>query len=148
MKEVSTMKINNNSSSFPNCTFLGGTCASSTRRDLIPLLNDSVPYFDPQLEPGEWNDAAAAAEDECKAQCKLFVFVLTPDSLSAYSGFEIGILAATKSRKLIFAAVGDFPADQIKGIQKIARDVAKLGGSVCSTLEDVANAVNNCYWLT
>lgn len=140
------MKINGNTAIYEKATFLGGTCATSTwRSELIPLLDDDVPYFNPQLGPGEWNDAAAAEEDNCKTVCKILVFVLTPDSLSAYSGFEIGVLCSTNPERMIFCAYGDFPEDQKKGVGKIGRDVAAMGGTVCNTLEEIAELVNSQY---
>ena len=140
------MRINGNTATYEEATFLGGTCATSTwRSELIPLLNDNVGYFDPQLGPGEWNDEAAKAEDDCKTVCKVLVFVLTPDSLSAYSGFEIGVLCSKNPERMIFCAYGDFPEDQKKGVSKIGRDVAKMGGKVCQTLEEIAELVNSQY---
>ena len=140
------MKINHNPAQFENSVFEGGTCATSTwRRELNTLLNDNVPYFDPQLAPGEWNNEAAKAEDNCKKVCKALVFVLTPDSLSAYSGFEIGVLCTQNPKRMIFCAYGDFPADQVKGINKISRDVAEMGGTVCQSLEQIAELVNAMY---
>ena len=140
------MKVNGKTAIYENTTFLGGTCATSTwRRELIPLLGDDVCYFDPQLGPGEWNDAAAKEEDACKTVCKVLVFVLTPDSLSAYSGFEIGVLCSKNPERMIFCAYGDFPEDQQKGVGKIGRDVVKMGGTVCSDLHEIAELVNSQY---
>ena len=136
------MKINGNGN-YENATFLGGTCATSTwRSELIPLLDNDVPYFDPQLGPGEWNDEAAKAEDSCKEVCKTLVFVLTADSISAYSGFEIGTLCSQNPCRMIFCAYGEFPENQKKGIEKICRDLTKMGATVCNSLEEVATAVN------
>ena len=68
------MRINQQPEMFKNAVFLGGTCATSTwRSQLIPMLDAAVPYFDPQLGPGEWNDEAAALEDACKAEAKVMV---------------------------------------------------------------------------
>ena len=140
------MKINGITSSYPEATFLGGTCADSTwRSKLIPMLCKNVSFFDPQLGPGEWNDEAAAAEDACKDVCRILVFVLTADSLSAYSGFEIGTLCTQNAQRVIFCAYGDFPENQVKGISKIARDVAKMGGTVCNSLEEIAKLLNSAY---
>jgi len=140
------MKINGITERYAEATFLGGTCAESTwRKELIPMLHNDVAFFDPQLGPGEWNDEAAAAEDACKEVCRTLVFVLTPDSLSAYSGFEIGTLCTQNAARIIFCAYGEFPENQVKGIGKIARDVAKMGGTVCNSLEEIATIVNAAY---
>lgn len=140
------MKINGNNERYVEATFLGGTCADSTwRRELISMLHEEVVFFDPQLGPGEWNDEAAKAEDSCKEVCRILVFVLTSDSLSAYSGFEIGSLCAQNAGRIIFCAYGEFPENQVKGIGKIARDVAKMGGTVCKSLEEIAALLNSAY---
>ena len=138
------MKINHNPNQFSASIFLGGTCATSTwRSELIPLLDDEVLFFDPQLGPGEWNNEAAKAEDACKKVCKTLVFVLTADSISAYSGFEIGVLCSQNPYRMIFCAYGEFPENQQKGINKICRDVANMGATVCSSLEEIADILNS-----
>ena len=140
------MKINGNNERYAEATFLGGTCADSTwRQELIPMLHNEVAFFDPQLAPGQWNEEAAEAEDACKEVCRTLVFVLTPDSLSAYSGFEIGCLCTQNAQRVIFCAYGEFPENQVKGITKIARDVAKMGGTVCNSLEEIATLLNSAY---
>ena len=139
------MKINKNANGFKDATFLGGTCATSTwRRQLIPMLGENVPYFDPQLGPGEWNDEAAALEDACKAKAKVMVFVISPEGLGTYSGYEIAMTAVSAPDRMIFAAIGDL-GDQAKGVGKIAKDLRKMGVVVCESLEDVAAAVNVRY---
>ena len=138
------MKINNNTSMFEQSVFLGGTCATSTwRKELIPMLGD-VPFFDPQLPPGQWNDEAAAAEDACKAVAKVMVFVISPEGLGTYSGYEIHATAVGSPERMIFAAVGDL-GDQTKGVGKIAKDLRAMGVTVCDSLEDVAAAVKARY---
>ncbi len=139
------MKINKNSDMFANATFLGGTCATSTwRQQLIPMLNDDVPYFDPQLGPGEWNDEAAALEDACKAEAKVMVFVISPEGLGTYSGWEIHETAMKAPERMIFAAVGDL-GDQTKGVGKIAKGLRAMGVCVCDSLEAVATVINSRY---
>ena len=46
---------------------------------------------------------------------------------------------------MIFCTYGDFPEDQQKGGGKIGRDVAAMGGTVCNTLEEIAELVNRQY---
>ncbi len=139
------MKINHDSKMFIDATFLGGTCATSTwRNQLIPMLDAAVPYFDPQLGPGEWNDEAAALEDACKAEAKVMVFVISPEGLGTYSGWEIHETAVTAPERMIFAAIGDL-GDQTKGVGKIARGLRAMGATVCESLEEVAAAVNARY---
>ena len=138
------MKINHDASMFSECVFLGGTCATSTwRKELIPMLGD-IPYFDPQLPPGAWNDEAAAAEDACKPAAKVLVFVISPEGLGTYSGWEIHETAMDAPERMIFAAVGDL-GDQTKGVGKIAKGLRAMGVTVCESLEEVADAVKARY---
>lgn len=140
------MKINANSALYDGSVFLGGTCGTSTwRKELIPLLRDEVPYFDPQLGPGEWNDEAAKAEDACKTQANLNVFVITGDSLGTYSGWEICEEAHRAPEKLVFCTVGQLPENQVKGLEKIKKQLLKLGATVCNSLEEIADVVNAAY---
>lgn len=140
------MKINNQREQYEGCTFLGGTCGTSTwRKELIPLLRDDVPYFDPQLGPGEWNDEAAAAEDACKQQAALNVFVITGDALGTYSGWEICEEAHRAPEKLIFATVGELPENQVQGLGKIKKQLRILGATVCDSLKEIADVVNAAY---
>lgn len=140
------MKINDNSALYDGSVFLGGTCGTSTwRKELIPLLRDDVPYFDPQLKPGEWNKAAQAREDACKEQAKLNVFVITGDALGTYSGWEICEEAHRAPEKLVFCTVGKLPENQIGGLDKIRKQLLKLGATVCDSLEEIANVVNAAY---
>ena len=138
------MKINDNMKNYDGCVFLGGTCADSTwRRDLIAMLKDSVPYFDPQV--ADWSPEDAEREDACKPVAAINVFVITGDSLSTYSGFEIAEEAHRAPKKLIFATVGDLPANQVKGISKIKKALIGMGATVCESLEEIAAIINNAY---
>ena len=137
------MKINNNPSMYSECVFLGGTCATSTwRQELIPMLADRVPYFNPQLGVGEWNDEAAAAENACKSEAKLQVYVLTPEGVGWRSLFEMGQASAKLGRHMIFAAIG---VEIDKAMKWNIADMREDGVIICETLEEVAAAVNACY---
>lgn len=139
-----TMKINDKKAMFNEAAFLGGTCATSTwRQELIPMLGET-PFFDPQLGPGEWNDEAAAAEDACKAEAKVMVFVISPEGLGTYSGWEIHQTAAESPERMIFAAIGDL-GDQTKGVGKITKGLREMGVCVCDSLEEVAEEVKRRY---
>lgn len=139
-----TMKINYDSTLYAGCVFLGGTCANSTwRKDLIEKLDDTVPYFDPQV--AEWTEADAAREDACKPVAKFNVFVITGDALGTYSGWEIHEEATKDASKLIFCTVGELPENQVKGIGKIKKGLTRMGATVCETLDEIAEILNGAY---
>lgn len=138
------MKINDNASMYQNSVFLGGTCANSTwRTDLISLLNDNVPYFDPQV--ADWTPADAEREDACKPVAGINVFVITGDALGTYSGWEICEEAHRAPEKLVFATVGELPENQVKGITKIKKALVAKGCRVCDSLEEIAEIINQAY---
>ena len=139
------MKINSAPELFAKATFLGGTCATSTwRSQVIPMLNDDIPYFNPQLAPGKWNKQAALLEDACKTEAKVMVFVISPEGLGTYSGWEIHETATNSPERMIFATIGDL-GDQTKGVNKIIDGLRAMGVTVCENLEEVAAAVNARY---
>lgn len=138
------LKINLNQDLYNGCAFLGGTCATSTwRRDLIAKLHDGVPYFDPQVD--DWSPADAEREDACKPVSRFNVFVITGDSLSTYSGWEIHEEACRAPFKLIFATVGKLPANQQKGLEKIKNGLRSMGATVCESLDEIARILNSAY---
>lgn len=138
------MKVNDNKSLYNNCVFLGGTCADSTwRAELISMLKDSVPYFDPQVP--DWTPEDAEREDACKPVAGINVFVITGDALGTYSGFEICEEAHRAPEKLVFATVGDLPENQVKGIAKIKKALVAKGCRVCENLEEIAEILNQAY---
>ena len=138
------MKVNNDSRFYVGCVFLGGTCGCSTWREkLIGMLKFCVPYFNPQVT--DWTPEDAAREDACKPLAKLNVFVITGDTLSTYSGYEVAEEANSAPEKLVFCALGPFPENQEKGIKKIKKELIKKGCTVCESLEEVAKIINNRY---
>ncbi len=138
------MKINLHQDLYDGCAFLGGTCATSTwRRDLIAMLHDGVPFFDPQVD--DWSPEDAEREDACKPVSRYNVFVITGDSLSTYSGWEIHEEASRDASKLIFATVGELPANQQKGLEKIKKGLTSMGATVCDSLEEIAEILNAGY---
>ena len=138
------MKINNNTALYTNCVFLGGTCANSTwRTELISRLKAAVPYFDPQVP--NWTPEDAKREDSCKSVAGINVFVITGEALSTYSGFEICEECYRAPEKLVFAAVGKLPENQLNGIAKIKKALAAKGCRVCESLDEIAEILNQAY---
>ena len=136
-------KINGDALSYPNCVFLGGTCSTSTwRNELIPMFDKKVDYFDPQLPPGAWNKKAAAQEDACKKVAKVLVFVISPEGLGTYSGFEISECSSKRPSEFVFCAIGDL-GDQTRGVDRIKDALRERGITVCDNLEEVAAVVND-----
>lgn len=139
-----TMKINMNETLYVGCVFLGGTCADSTwRKELIEMLHDNVPYFNPQV--AEWTEADAAREDACKPVARFNVFVITGDALGTYSGWEIHEEAMRGASRLIFCTIGKLPANQVGGIGKIRKRLTDMGATVCDNLEEIAVILNEAY---
>lgn len=144
LRKGNIMDIKMDKSAYNGCTFLGGTCGTSTwRQKLIPMLHEEVPFFNPQVD--DWTPEDAAREDACKPVAGLNVFVITGDALGTYSGWEIHEEACRAPEKLVFAAIGELPANQVKGIGKIKNGLRQMGCTVCETLEEVASVVNQHY---
>ncbi|MBP5655983.1 hypothetical protein J6X15_00120 [Candidatus Saccharibacteria bacterium] len=142
-------KINGNNDVYAAAVFLGGTCGDTTwRRDLIAMLDPEIPFFDPQLGPGEWNDEAAAAETACKKEAKYQVYVIVEGNASPRSQFEAGHTAAKLGPRMIFAYLGDL-SDKKDHLQKAIRadigDMLEDGVIVCHSIEEVAAALNAAY---
>ena len=138
------MKINMDPSAYGSCVFLGGTCGTSTwRRELEALLHDKVLYFDPQVE--DWTPADAEREDACKKVARFNLFVITGESLGTYSGFEISEEMHRNPSKLVFAAIGEIPTDQRKGIQKIKAELEKSGCRVFDSIAEIAEFLNKNF---
>jgi hypothetical protein len=138
------MKINANAALYEGSVFLGGTCANSTwRQELIAMLSENVPYFDPQVP--DWTPEDAAREDACKPVSRFNVFVITGDALGTYSGWEIHQEATNDAAKLIFATVGELPENQVKGVAKIKKGLIRMGATVCENLDEIAEIINAAY---
>lgn len=139
-----TMRINMLPEKYAECVFLGGTCGKSTwRAELISLLDDTVPYFDPMVN--SWTKEDGEREDVCKPLAAYNVFVITPDGLSTYTGWELHEEASRAPEKLIFCTVGEIPSTQIKRINKIKNALIEMGSTVCNSLEEIAKFLNEAY---
>lgn len=138
------MRINMRQEKYAGCVFLGGTCSKSTwRAELISLLDETVPYFDPWVKL--WTKEDGEREDACKPQAAYNVFVITPDGLSTYTGWELHEEATKAPQKMIFCTVGEIPSTQIKRINKIKNALIEMGATVCESLEEIAEIINKAY---
>lgn len=119
-----------------NKVFLGGTCGESKWRNiLIPSLR--IPYFNPQLGVGEWNDEAAAEELKQRVDCSTCLYVLTPDSDSIYSVAEVVEDSILRPNKTVFCftdvtSESVFENQQIMALDNVAEMVRRNGGITVS----------------
>jgi hypothetical protein len=116
--------------------FLGGTCANNRWREVvvIPALQDlGIPeerIFNPNLEPGMWNEAAQALEDQVKRECALMVYYIgdTRDGkgVSLYSAVEATMaLYDDPERTLVVIDPAGTEGHVAKALHKITRDLRR-----------------------
>ena len=128
--------------------FLGGSCGSSTwRNKLIPMLNDNIDAFNPIVE--DWTPECQEIEDYHKANDDINLFVITPETKSTYSLFEIGVEATKNSKRTVVCFLdnengAEYDNHEKKSIKKIAQDLKSMGVEVYDNLEDLAFDLNNC----
>lgn len=124
--------------------FLGGTCADSKwRQDLIPMLK--IEYFDPVVP--DWTPECMAEEIEQRETCDYCLYVITPRSSSTYSIAEViddSNKRPSKTISCVLSQDGDkeFTRQDIKHFGKVMDMVKNNGGTVCSTLAEVAEYLN------
>ncbi len=106
------------------------------------MLDERVPYFDPQLAPGQWNDEAAAAEKSCKDVCRFQVYVISPEGVGKRSFFEMGREGARIGNRMIFAAIG---VEIDKPMKHNIADMREDGVVICESLEEIAAVINAAY---
>lgn len=125
--------------------FLGGTCNESTWRDqLIELL--TISYYNPVVE--DWTPACMAEEIKQRETCDYCLYVITPKMSGVYSIAEVIDDSNKRPERTIFCflEVDDdisFPMGQIKSLKSVANMVATNGGKVCTSLEEIAEYLNN-----
>ena len=127
--------------------FLGGTCGNSTwRNKLIPMFGKNVEAFNPVVE--NWTPECQAIEDEHKANDDINLFVITPETNSPYSLFEIGVEAAKNPNRTVVCFLDNengtvFEGQQAKAIKKITKDLKNLGVEVYDNLDSLALDLSN-----
>ena len=125
--------------------FLGGTCNHSNWRDkLIPILN--IDYFNPVVK--EWDEIAQDNEIYQRATCDYVLYVITPKMSGVYSIAEVVEDSIKRPKKTIFCFIENdagfiFSTHQIKSLNAVADMVKRNGAMYLSTLDDVANFLNN-----
>lgn len=126
--------------------FMGGTCGSSTWRDvLVPMLGDSVDAFNPVVP--DWTPECRAIEDAHKLNDDIVLYVITPETPGTYSISEITRSSITQPERTMICVIPEangkaFEEHEAKAWGKILKDCQKDGATICPTLEDVAMTLN------
>ncbi len=126
--------------------FLGGTCGGSTWRDkLIPMFSDKVDAFNPVVP--DWTPECQENEDFHKEHDDVNLFVITPESNSAYSLFEIGVEATKNPKRTVVCFLDNengtaFDAQRVKSNKKMASDLKKMGVAVYDNLDELSADIN------
>ena len=129
--------------------FLGGTCAVSTWRDeLIPMLDEHVEYFNPQLPPGAWNEEAQKVEDLHRETDDIRLYVITPEGEGFYSFVEAVDDSNKRPESTILCVLEEangkiFEGHMLKCALKTSKLVAENGVKVTNNLEDLASLLNS-----
>ena len=126
--------------------FLGGTCGSSTWRDvLIPMLGENVDAYNPVVP--NWNEEAKAKEKFHKENDDVLLFVITPETPGTYSISEITRCSIIEPDRTVVCVIPEvngqtFQPHEAKAWKKILEECGNDGATICPTLEDVANELN------
>lgn len=123
--------------------FLGGTANNSTwRSELIPLLNkDKISYFNPVVK--DWNEEAQQREEQEKETSDFRLYTITKEMLGFYAIAEVVDDSNKRPEKTIFCYLEEgFGKHQIKSLQATARLVKENGAKVFTSLEEVAEYLN------
>lgn len=124
--------------------FLGGTCNDSTwREELIPLLK--INFFNPVVP--NWNDEAYKKELKEREISDFCLYVITPLMTGVYSIAEVIDDSNKRPEKTIFCfltkdGTAIFDTAQIKSLTAVAKMVKINGGKYCSSLQEIADYVN------
>lgn len=130
---------------FKNVTFLGGTCNHSTWREkLIALFKDQVEFFNPVVP--DWTPECQAREDKAREESRYVLFVITSEMTGVFSIAEAVDCSNKRPESTLFAYLPDgFNKDQIKSLATTSRMIARNGGQVFESLEEIATFLNSVY---
>lgn len=124
--------------------FLGGTCNNSSWRNrLIPLLN--IEYFNPVVE--DWTEECQQEEIRQKKICNYHLYVITPLMLGSFSIAEVVDSSNKNPQGTIFCVLEkddnkQFTTPELKSLKAVKAMVKSNGGTVLTSLEEVANFLN------
>lgn len=121
--------------------FLGGTCPGyDWRKDLFQLLK--IDYFNPVVD--DWNEEAYQRELQERANDDFCLYVITNGMEGYYSIAEVVDDSNKRPENTVFCVLKDgFNRKQLKSFEAIEKMVSKNGGTVCDSLEAVADYLNN-----
>lgn len=130
---------------FKNVTYLGGTCNHSTWREkLIALFNDQVEFFNPVVP--DWTPECQTREDKAREESRYVLFVITSEMTGVFSIAEAVDCSNKRPESTLFAYLPDgFNKDQIKSLATTSRMIARNGGKVFESLEEIATFLNSVY---
>jgi hypothetical protein len=124
--------------------FLGGTCNESTWRDELIKMLDTYDYFNPVVE--DWTPACQVEELRQREMAEYVVYVITPRMSGVYSIAEVVDDSNKRPEKTILCVTTDpdyfFTAGQDRSLEAVKDLVAKNGGTVCATLNELACYLN------
>lgn len=126
--------------------FLGGTCNESTWRDeLISMLN--IDYYNPVVP--DWTPECMAEEIRQRETCDYCLYVITPQMTGVYSIAEVVDDSNKRPEKTIFCFLENdnesndyFSGGQVRSLNQVGKMVERNGGKFLTSLEDVANYLN------
>jgi hypothetical protein len=126
--------------------FLGGTCTSSWRDRLIPLLDPKITYFNPIVD--DWTEEAQRIEEKEKEDSEFNLYVITPKMKGVFSVCEATDDSNKMPDKTLFVALkedeGDtFDVGQWKSLQAVIKVLSSNGAFVFDTLEQVSDFLND-----
>jgi hypothetical protein len=130
--------------------FLGGTTAKGTnwREKLIPKLK--MDYFNPIVK--DWDEKAYQKELKKRESCDYVLYVISPLMEGVYSIAEVVDDSNKRPEKTILCVI-DYDGEgkyldktwtnsQRKSLTAVENMVAKNGGAVMSSLNEVAEVLN------
>jgi hypothetical protein len=125
--------------------FLGGTCNESTwRENLIAKLKNG--YFNPVVK--DWTPECQEEEIKQREECDFCLYVLTPKMTGVYSIAEAVDDSNKRPKKTVFCFLEtdselEFTTHQLKSLKQVGKMIDANGGAWCSSLETVADYLNN-----
>jgi hypothetical protein len=125
--------------------FLGGTCNGSTWRERL-IKNLKVNYFQPQSD--NWTPEMMQEEIKQRAECDFCLYVITPKMTGFYSIAEVVDDSNKRPEKTIFSFIHEdegqtFSEHQLKSLEQTGKMIKENGAQFFTTLEEIADYLNN-----
>lgn len=138
------MEVNFKRDMYGEAVFLDGIGDSDWRKKLIAMLDEDVPYFNPQNT--DWSDIDFDRQEKCRKVAKIKVWCIT--SADIYTGWRIyeELSKMEDPKSFILCAVGKYedPAEK-NAVEMVKRKAELKKAIVCKSLKDVANEINAIY---